>query len=86
LPEICLFYGIRITMNYDDHIPPHFHAEYNGMKALIDIYEVKVLKGMLPKRQLRLVLAWGELHNDELMQNWELAKTHQQLYKIAPLV
>lgn len=32
-----------------------------------------------------LVLAWAELHKDELMQDWELAREHQPLYKIAPL-
>lgn len=37
MPEISLFYGIRITMFYSDHNPPHFHAEYAGSKALIDI-------------------------------------------------
>jgi len=85
LPEISLFFGIRITLNYNDHIPPHFHADYNGDKALIDILNVKVLKGMLPKRQLKLVLAWTELHKDELMQNWELARSHEKLNKITPL-
>lgn len=29
MPEISLFYGIRVKMYYDDHNPPHFHAEYN---------------------------------------------------------
>jgi hypothetical protein len=37
MPEISLFYGIRVTMYYDDHNPPHFHAEYNGNKAIIEI-------------------------------------------------
>ncbi len=36
MPEISLFYGIRVTMYYDDHNPPHFHAEYNGNKAIIE--------------------------------------------------
>ena len=44
MPEISLFYGIRVTMYYEDHNPPHFHAEYNGNKALIDIVEARVLK------------------------------------------
>ena len=35
MPEISLFYGIRITMYYDDHNPPHFYAEYNGNKAIV---------------------------------------------------
>ena len=43
MPEIALFYGIRITMYYDDHNPPHFHVEYNGKKALIDINDACVL-------------------------------------------
>ena len=37
MPEISLFYGIRVTMYYEDHNPPHFHAEYNGNKAIVDI-------------------------------------------------
>ena len=37
MPEISLFFGIRVTMYYDDHNPPHFHAEYNGQKILVDI-------------------------------------------------
>lgn len=85
MPEISLFFGIRITINYNDNVPPHFHAEYNGDKAIVDIINCKVIKGYLPKRQLKLVLAWAEIHKDELMQNWELARSHEPLYKIAPL-
>jgi len=48
MPEISLFYGIRVTMYYEDHNPPHFHAEYNGNKALVDINEARVIKGALP--------------------------------------
>ena len=46
---------------------------------------VKILKGYFPKRQLKLILAWAEIHKDELMQNWELARNHEALYRIAPL-
>ena len=81
MPEISLFYGIRVTMYYEDHNPPHFHAEYNGQKAIIDINEARVIKGALPSRQLKLILAWCVIHQDELMQNWELARDHQALYK-----
>ena len=58
MPEISLFYGIRVTMYYEDHNPPHFHAEYNGNKAIVDIIEARVIKGALPSRQLKLTLAW----------------------------
>lgn len=73
-------------MFYNDHVPPHFHAEYNGQKALVDILEARVIKGALPARQLKLILAWAVIHQDELMQNWELAKDHESLNKIAPLM
>ena len=51
MPEISLFYGIRITMFYSDHNPPHFHAEYAGNKALVDIQSACVIRGALPSRQ-----------------------------------
>ena len=73
MPEISLFYGIRVTMYYDDHNPPHFHVEYAGNKAIIDILNASVMRGALPNKQLKLVLAWCVLHQDELMQNWELS-------------
>ena len=86
MPEISLFYGIRVTMYYEDYNPPYFHAEYNGNKALIDIVEARVLKGALPSRQLKLILAWCVIHQDELMQNWELSKDGLPLNRINPLV
>ena len=86
MPEIALFFGIRVTMYYDDHMPPHFHAQYNGQRALVDIVNTRVMKGALPARQLKLVLAWTVIHQDELMQNWELAKDHRALNQIAPLM
>jgi len=86
MPEISLFYGIKITMYYDDHNPPHFHAEYNESKAIIEIEEARVIKGLLPSRQLKLILAWCILHQDELMKNWELAKEGKPLNSIKPLV
>ena len=85
MPLISLFFGIRITMYYDDHNPPHLHAEYAGNKALVDILNCCVIRGSLPNRQLRLVLAWVELHKDELMQNWELAKDGKEPLPINPL-
>ena len=85
MPEISLFRGIRITMYYEDHNPPHFHASYGDSLCLIDIQSGCVIRGSLPARQLKLVLAWNELHTDELMQNWELAKNSKPLLIIDPL-
>ena len=86
MPEISLFYGIRVTMYYDDHNPPHFHVEYAGNKAIIDILNASVMRGALPNKQLKLVLAWCDLHQDELMQNWELSKQSLPLNRINPLI
>lgn len=52
----------------------------------MEINEVRVIKGALLSRQLKLVLAWCVLHQDELMQNWELAKDGKPLNKIRPLM
>ncbi|MCM1184374.1 MAG: DUF4160 domain-containing protein [Roseburia sp.] len=85
MPEISLFYGIKVTMYYDDHTPPHFHAEYNGNRIIVDIIKGKVIKGGFPGKQLKLILAWAVIHQDELMQNWELSKAGKPLNRINPL-
>ena len=85
MPEISLFFGIRIFIYYSDHNPPHIHAKYGENDALIDIEKVSVIKGMLPSRQLKLVLAWVVMYQDELMQNWELARDGKEPNDVPPL-
>ncbi len=46
----------------------------------------KVYKGLLPSKQLKIVLAWCEIHKDDLMQNWELSKSDKPLNQINPLI
>ena len=85
MPVVSEFEGIEICFYYDDHLPPHFHAKYSDKEALIDINNSCVLKGALPSNKLKLVLAWSELHKDELKTNWEKAKNLEQPLKINPL-
>ena len=85
MPEICLFFGIRITMNWNDHNPPHFHVEYGDYKALVAIKEGFVFRGFLPNKQLKFVLAWCEMHRDALLENWERARNGLELKPIPPL-
>lgn len=85
MPTIALFFGIRVLMYWNDHQPPHFHVEYQGQKALIGIEPLVVLQGTLPNRVLRLVLAWSELHKDEILQDWELAREGKDLLFIEGL-
>jgi hypothetical protein len=85
MPEISRFYGIVIAMFYSEHGPPHFHARYGREKVAIDIRTLEVLEGRLPPRALGLVLEWAALHQDELVQDWELAREEQPPVKIEPL-
>jgi len=85
MPEICRFYGIIIRMYYDDHNPPQFHALYGENEAWINIHTLAVFHGGLPARALGLVVEWASLHQDELRQDWELARKQVRLEKIEPL-
>lgn len=85
-PEICRFYGIIIYMFVKDHAPPHFHAKYAEYRALINIDTGELIDGSLPRRALRLVQDWTELHREELNKNWiESQKDNPEIIKIDPL-
>ena len=85
MPEISRFLGIVIKMFFDDHNPPHFHAEYSSDTALIDIRNLFVFSGRLSPRVMGLVIEWATLHQQELLADWERARAQQTLEKIAPL-
>jgi hypothetical protein len=71
-------------MLYDDHRPPHFHAEYGEYKVIVEI-NTGVIQGRFPRRALKALLEWYELHRDDLLEDWELAEQHQPLNRIPPL-
>lgn len=85
MPLISIFGGIRITMYFDDHNPPHFHADYSGHRAVIRILDAAVDNGALPSKQLKIVLAWCVIYQEELMEDWELVKQGQAPKKIPAL-
>jgi hypothetical protein len=85
MPEISRFYGIIIAMFFDDHNPPHFHARYGKEKIAIGIHSLRILEGHIPPRALGIVIEWASQHKDELLSNWELAKSNQHPKKIEPL-
>ena len=84
MPEISRFLGIVIAMFYRDHPPPHFHAIYGEFQITVDI-ETGLVHGDFPKRALRHVLEWLDLHEDELREDWRLAESGNPLRRIAPL-
>lgn len=85
MPTISMFRGIKIFMNWREHQPPHFHATYGGEEVLVSIKELEVLEGNMPGKQLKMLLGWAAFHQEELLENWELAEKNQELFEIAPL-
>ena len=84
MPELSRFLGIVVFIAYGDHPPPHFHARYGEYKVTIDI-ESGVVQGRFPRRAMKALLDWYEIHRDELMQAWLLAEQHLPPNPIDPL-
>jgi len=85
MPEIARFYGIIISIFYDEHNPPHFHGRYGEYKISINIATLQILEGFLPPRALGLVMEWASLHKDGLLKDWDLAAKGIAPEKIDPL-
>jgi hypothetical protein len=85
VPRISSFYGIVITMYHGDHGYPHFHAEHADGNAKVRIDTLEPIQNNLPRRQLRFVLAWAELHQEQLEENWKRARARETLIEIEPL-
>ncbi|MBM6676715.1 DUF4160 domain-containing protein [Olsenella uli] len=84
MPAISMFYGIVIYLYYQDHMPPHFHARYQGEEACFT-FDGELLEGDFPNKQSKLVAAWAVLNSEELEADWELARNKQELFRIKPL-
>ena len=82
MPVISYFFGIYVRMYYDDHAPPHFHVEYQGHAALIEIATGNLLEGSIPVRAHRIVREWAAERKIELMDNWQRAQALEPLLRI----
>ncbi len=88
MPVLSMFYGIIVLMYYFDnkkHHQPHIHVQYSDEEAVISIPDGIVLEGTLRTAKLKLVQAWIEIHQEELMADWRLAVNGQPIFKIDPL-
>ncbi|HRI56861.1 MAG: DUF4160 domain-containing protein [Anaerolinea sp.] len=87
MPEISRFYGITIRIFYEvsRHQQPHLHASYGDHLASFSIDPPALLAGVMPRRQMHLILAWIELHQQELLADWELAKRQLPLQRVQGL-
>ena len=85
---ISMFYGIIISMYYFDnrqHHLPHIHVRCQGDESVFTIPDGELLEGTIRRNKQRLVQAWIEIHQEELMADWELAIDGEQIFRIDPL-
>lgn len=85
MPDVSRFFGIVIYMYFNDHLPPHFHAEYGGSEALYEIGTLQVYRGKLSRRVHNMVIEWADSHRAELVENWARAQRGQSVVDIEPL-
>ncbi|MDM8133292.1 DUF4160 domain-containing protein [Clostridium butyricum] len=86
-PIISTFFGIIVRLQFElggKHHLPHVHAEYQDYEIYID-FEGSVLAGTFPKKQLKVLQAWIELHKDELQANWKVYQEEGTWFKIDPI-
>ena len=85
MPELSRFYGIVIKMYYNDHNPPHFHAEYGNDQMVVDVNTLAVIGGRIAPRATGLVMEWAAQHQGELQHAWQQARHMEPLDRIDPL-
>ena len=85
---ISMFYGIIISMYYFDnkqHKTPHIHVKYQGENAVFSIPNGELIAGKIKRSKQKLIEAWIEIHQEDLIANWELAINGNEVFKIDPL-
>jgi hypothetical protein len=88
MPTISMFYGVLIKMFFYDtgkHYSPYIHAECQGEVGVYAIEDGRLLSGNLPPKKHKLVVAWIEIHNDDLIADWELAINGKKPFPIRGL-
>ncbi len=85
MPTICMFRGIKIYINYRDHQPPNFYASYGDYECSININDIELMNGEMPNKQLKMLFGWTALHQEELQEEWYLARLQKELFPIDPL-
>ena len=87
MPVLSLFYGIIVRMHREigaKHNKPHIHVEYSGDEVVVAL-DSEVLEGKIPRNKMQLVLAWMEIHREDLYANWRLLSDNEQFFRIEPL-
>lgn len=87
MPTLSLFFGIIIRMYSEPngrHKMPHIHAQYQDNDAVFSL-DGELIEGTMPNRQRKLIVAWMEIHHEDLLANWSLLQSGQEFFRIAPL-
>jgi hypothetical protein len=74
-------------MQFDDHNPPHFHADYQGASASFRA-NGEVLaenKNQIPAKQKALIKAWALIHQAELEDLWSRCRETGEVFQIEGL-
>ncbi len=88
MPSISMFYGIIVYLYFKDtkqHNKSHIHVRVQEDEVVVAIPDGEILEGSIPNPKMKLLQAWIELHQDELVADWNLAVSGEQPYKIEPL-
>ena len=87
MPLISHFYGILIYIYKElggHHNEAHVHVKYNEYEMSVPCDGI-ILGGKLPKKQEKLVLAWIEIHKDEIKAAWNVYNDNGEVIKIKGL-
>ena len=84
MPTIAMFLGILISMRWDGHLSPHFHAWYQGKTGTFSLDGI-MTDCNIPKRQQNIILGWAAVHAEELAANWETCELGEDPYRIEPV-
>ena len=87
MPAISMFFGIIVRMQSErcgKHNKPHIHAIYGDSEIVVAI-DGEILEGEFPNKQLKYLLAWTAIHEDELYANWKMLSDGEGYFKIEPL-
>ena len=88
MPTISMFFGIIIRMfsrDIEKHHIPHIHADYQGTIAVYSIIDGMILAGGLPPNKHKLVVAWIEIHQEDLLADWDLVVNGKKPFPIRGL-
>jgi hypothetical protein len=83
MPTVTILDGIKIQFYWDEHPPPHFHAEYGEYRALIEIETLEMLGGHIPRPQYRRVVSWAGTRKAALLEAWVKCRSDLNPGKIA---